>query len=110
MSILEKLYNNHKKELGLTLIFQDLTDEQQKFARTQNKHIIALASAGAGKTQTLIFFIHDKISFGVKPDEIISFSFTRKAANELKERVNKFFEKQNYDFKYISTIHSFCWN
>ena len=90
--------------------FNDLTDEQQKFAKTQNKHIIALASAGAGKTQTLIFFIHDKILSGVKPDEIISFSFTRKAANELKERVNKFFEKKNYDFKYISTIHSFCWN
>jgi DNA helicase-2/ATP-dependent DNA helicase PcrA len=92
------------------LKFNDLTDEQQKFARTQNKHIIALASAGAGKTQTLIFFIYDKISFGVKPNEIISFSFTRKAANELKERVNKFFEKDNFDFKYISTIHSFCWN
>lgn len=90
--------------------FTDLTDEQQKFALTKEKHIIALASAGAGKTQTLIFFIHDKIQNGVKPNEIISFSFTRKAANELKERVNKFFEKQNYDFKYISTIHSFCWN
>lgn len=90
--------------------FTDLTDEQQKFALTRDKHVIALASAGAGKTQSLIFFISDKIQSGVKADEIISFSFTRKAANELKERVNKFFEKGNYDFKYISTIHSFCWN
>jgi len=92
------------------LKFTDLTDEQQKFALTKDKHIIALASAGAGKTHTIIFFINDKIKNGVKPHEIISFSFTRKAANELKDRVNKFFAKENYDFKYISTIHSFCWN
>lgn len=93
--------------------FDNLTDEQQKFATTKDKHIIALASAGAGKTASLVFFINDKIQHGVKPDEIISFSFTRKAANELKERVNKFFEKdkkKKYDFPYISTIHSFCWN
>lgn len=90
--------------------FNDLTDEQQKFAVTKGKHIIALASAGAGKTQTLIFFIQDKIKHDVLPHEIISFSFTRKAANELKERVNKFFEGMDFDFKYISTIHSFCWN
>ena len=70
-----------------------MTDEQIKFATTKNKHIIALASAGAGKTFSLVHFINDKIQDGVKPDEIISFSFTRKADNELKERVNKFFEK-----------------
>lgn len=92
------------------MVLTDLTDEQQKFATVRDKHVLALASAGAGKTGSLIFFIHDKISCGVKPDEIISFSFTRKAANELKDRVKKFFEKQNYDFKYMSTIHSFCWN
>ena len=90
-----------------------MTDEQIKFATTKNKHIIALASAGAGKTFSLVHFINDKIQDGVKPDEIISFSFTRKSANELKERVNKFFEKdkkKKYEFPYISTIHSFCWN
>lgn len=87
-----------------------MTDEQQQFATTRNQHIITLASAGAGKTHSVIHFINDKIQDGVKPDEIISFSFTRKAANELKERVNKFFEKKKFDFKYVSTIHSFCWN
>ncbi len=87
-----------------------MTDEQHIFATTRDQHIITLASAGAGKTHSVIHFINDKIQAGVKPNEIISFSFTRKAANELKERVNKFFEKKKYDFKYISTIHSFCWN
>lgn len=88
----------------------DLTPEQLKFSEIKDNHVLVLASAGAGKTAALIFFINDKIQHGVKPNEIISFSFTRKAANELKERVNKFFENQKMDFKYISTIHSFCWN
>lgn len=90
--------------------FTDLTDEQQKFATTRDKHVMALAAAGAGKTGSIVFFINDKIQTGVNPNEIISFSFTRKAANELKERVNNFFNNKKFDFKYISTIHSFCWN
>lgn len=88
----------------------DLTDEQFKFAKTRDKHMIVLAAAGAGKTGSCVSFIADKMDYGVKADEIVAFSFTKKAANELKDRITKEFEKQNYDFKYVSTIHSFCWN
>lgn len=90
--------------------FTDLTDEQQKFATRRDQHVLALASAGAGKTLGIIMFTNDKINYGVKPEELISFSFTKKAANEIKDRVNKFFKGKKYDFKYISTVHSFCWN
>lgn len=88
----------------------NLTDEQLRFVSTRDKDTLVLAAAGSGKTHAVTHFIDDKIKYGAKPDEIIAFSFTRKAANELKERVNGFFAKKNYDFKYISTIHSFCWN
>lgn len=88
----------------------NLTDEQRRFAETTDTHVLVLAAAGSGKTSSCVCFIEDKIKRGVKPEEIIAFSFTRKAANELKERVNAFFLKKNYDFKYISTVHSFCWN
>jgi len=87
-----------------------MTNEQEEFSKTRDTHILALASAGAGKTHTLIHFIHDKIKSGLRPNQIISFSFTRKAANELKDRVNSHFKGMDFDFKYISTIHSFCWN
>jgi DNA helicase-2/ATP-dependent DNA helicase PcrA len=88
----------------------NLTDEQQEFVNDRSGHILALASAGAGKTHSLVYFIEDKIKYGIKPNQIISFSFTKKAANELKERVQKQFKKQKLQFDYISTIHSFCWN
>lgn len=87
-----------------------LSDEQIEFVLTREEHVLALASAGAGKTFSLIHFINDKIQEGAKPNEIISFSFTRKAANELKDRVNEFFKNEKYSFDYMSTIHSFCWN
>jgi len=86
-----------------------MTNEQTHFATTKNKHILALASAGAGKTYSIIMFINDKIEVEVKPSEIISFSFTRKAANELKDRIAKHFKSKELDFPFISTIHSFCW-
>jgi len=88
----------------------NLTVEQQKFAKTRDEHILCLASAGAGKTGSLVFFIEDKIKAGLIPKNIISFSFTRKAANELKDRVKSHFNGLDFDFKYISTVHSFCWN
>lgn len=87
-----------------------MTEEQLNFTKIKDRHVLALASAGAGKTHSLIHFINDKITIGIKADEIISFSFTRKAANELKDRIGSFFKKKDLGFKYISTIHSFCWN
>ncbi len=88
----------------------NLTEEQLEFATTKKEHLLVLAAAGAGKTGSVVHFISDKIDNDSKPNNIISFSFTKKAANELKERVNHHFKKQNYDFNYIATIHSFCWN
>ena len=88
----------------------NLTEEQHKFATTKQKHLLVLAAAGAGKTGSVVHFIADKIASGSKPKNIISFSFTKKAANELKERVKNHFKKEQYDFQYIATIHSFCWN
>ena len=88
-----------------------LTEEQERFAKSSNNHMVALASAGSGKTHTIIHFIANKIIFDlIRPEQIISFSFTKKAANELKDRVNKFFKKEKYEFPFISTIHSFAWN
>lgn len=87
-----------------------LTEEQYKFATTKNKHLLVLAAAGAGKTGSIVHFIGDKITNGSEPKNIISFSFTKKAANELKDRVKNHFKKEQLDFPYIATIHSFCWN
>lgn len=86
-----------------------LTSQQSSLATAKKQHIISSSTAGSGKTHTLVHAISDKIKHKeATPNEIIQFSFTRKAAGELKERVSAHF-KGRLEFKYISTIHSFCW-
>ncbi|ASN51431.1 exodeoxyribonuclease V subunit beta [Sinomonas sp. R1AF57] len=45
------------------------------------------ASAGTGKTYTLTEKIVDHIRAGVRPDQIMATTFTKKAAGELRERI-----------------------
>lgn len=75
-----------------------------------------VASAGGGKTHVLVEkFIHLVVNEGVSPDEILSITFTKKAAAEMKFRIvnrlrdlEKLEEAQVAETGPISTIHSFC--
>lgn len=67
---------------------------------------LVLAGPGSGKTATLTGRIHSLISSGVEPDFILAITFTKKAANEIKERVSSFTE----ELPTISTIHALCYD
>ena len=78
-------------------------------------HIQIIASAGSGKTETVSQRIASLISEGVSPSEIVAFTFTEKAAEELKsrirDRVEAFAGKAASDKlgnMYVGTIHGFC--
>ena len=67
-----------------------LSEEQKKPAYTESKKALVIAPAGSGKTRVLISRIEHLIkNKNVSPYEILSFSFTRKSANEIKERLKK---------------------
>jgi len=67
-----------------------LSEEQKIPAYTDSKKTLVIAPAGAGKTRVLISRIEHLIkNKNVSPYEILSFSFTRKSANEIKERLKK---------------------
>ena len=66
-----------------------LDDEQREVVLSDEDHTLVIAGAGAGKTTTVaakVRFLVEKQ--GVKPEEILVISFTNKAVNELKERIN----------------------
>ena len=75
-----------------------------------------IASAGSGKTE----FVSERIAYQIdqeiaKPGEIVAFTFTEKAAEELKFRVRyKIKEVMGHQpdigDMYIGTIHSFAYN
>lgn len=70
--------------------------------------VLILAGAGSGKTRVLTsrmaYLIEDK---GVQPANILAITFTNKAANEMRERVEQEIGSDTKDM-WISTFHSCC--
>ena len=69
-----------------------LNKEQYQAATAPFGHNLIIASAGTGKTSTIVGRIAYLLQNGIKPDEILLLTFTNKAANEMKERIVKVFE------------------
>ena len=69
-----------------------LNKEQLDAARAPLGHNLIIASAGTGKTSTIVGRIAYLLQNGIKPEEILLLTFTNKAANEMKERISRFFE------------------
>ncbi len=84
-----------------------MLNEKQQLAVTSNqKYIRVIAGAGSGKTKVLTSkIIHLIEDLNVSVYRILAITFTNKAANEMKERVEK---ELGIRPPYISTFHSFC--
>ena len=61
---------------------------------------------GTGKTTKLLEIVKHYIDIDTPLDKIGYFAFTRKAANEAKERMNK----PKKDLKYFQTLHSLAFH
>ena len=75
-----------------------------------SKPLSVEAGPGAGKTRVIIervkFLLKEK---NVAPESLLVITFTRKAADELKDRLSKEdIPKSDVDLMQISTIHGFC--
>lgn len=65
-----------------------LDEDQRKVVLTDEDYSLVIAGAGAGKTTTVaakVKYLVDKQ--GIKPSQILVVSFTNKAVNELKEKI-----------------------
>ena len=88
--------------------FSYLNKEQKEAVITNNQDVLVLAGAGTGKTRVLTARVEYLLEQGVKPEEIVCFTFTNKAAREMKWRINKAVPKNISEALSISTFHSFC--
>lgn len=88
-------------------ILEGLTPQQRKIATSIEGKYMVLAGSGSGKTFVLLKRIEYLISLGVKPYEIVAFTFTNKVAKEMKERMAESIGETALDVN-ISTIHSLC--
>lgn len=71
-----------------------LNEHQYTAATAPYGHNLIIASAGTGKTSTIVGRIAYLISQNVKPEEILLLTFTNKAAAEMVERVATFFGRE----------------
>lgn len=72
-----------------------------------------IACAGSGKTEVITRRVIQLVKSGVLPDNILAFTFTEKAAEEMKYRIRKYLREEfqhklSIGSMFIGTIHSFC--
>lgn len=83
-----------------------LDSQQRKAVMTETDRALVLAGAGSGKTRVLIERIaHLVEKKKVSPYEICAFTFTRKAAGEMKERLEDRIPNQAYKVT-MGTMHA----
>ena len=89
-------------------ILKGLNDKQYEAVKNAEGPILIIAGAGSGKTKVLThkiaYLIQEK---EVLPWNILAITFTNKAANEMKERIEKLVGDKAKDI-WMGTFHSIC--
>ena len=88
-------------------IIQGLNNRQKEAVLATEGPCLVIAGAGSGKTKVLTHKIAYLIANGVKPWNILAITFTNKAANEMKERIEKLIGDDAKDV-WMGTFHSIC--
>src|SRR5512135_3368844 len=84
---------------------KDLNAVQQEAVKALNGPVMIIAGAGSGKTRVLTYRVAYLVSCGVPPYQILSLTFTNKAANEMKERIVRLVGEKASDV-WMGTFHS----
>ena len=75
---------------------------QQQAVYTNERFVFLLAGAGTGKTRVIIERMKYLLQQGIPESRLLAITFTNKAANEMKERLQ-------HDNVAIHTFHQFCY-
>lgn len=96
------------------------TDRQLQAITARNPDILVSAAAGSGKTAVLIERVRSLLKEGMQLDRMLVMTFTKAAAEEMKERLTALLAEEAVDSEHIrrqflklggadiSTLHSFC--
>lgn len=83
-----------------------LNAEQFAAATAPLGYNLVIASAGTGKTSTIVARIAHLLQNGVKPDKILLLTFTNKASKEMIERLQRHFDKKITSEIMAGTFHA----
>jgi DNA helicase-2/ATP-dependent DNA helicase PcrA len=82
-----------------------LNPEQVKAVEQVEGACMIVAGAGSGKTRVLTYKVAYLIDSGINPFEILTLTFTNKAANEMKQRIHSLVGNQASNI-WMGTFHS----
>ena len=93
---------------------KNLTPAQETAIAEINSNLQIIACAGSGKTEVIARRIANILESkeNILPESIVAFTFTEKAAENMKVRIAKALGKQQAEITekmYIGTIHGFCY-
>lgn len=87
---------------------RDINEKQLEAVRATEGTVRIIAGAGSGKTRVLAYryaYLIDEL--GIDPGNILCLTFTNKAAQEMRHRINRLIGGEHAS-DLICTIHSFC--
>jgi len=92
-----------------------LSPAQQRVVDHRGTDLQVIACAGSGKTESISRRVAALIAEGAEPASIVAFTFTERAAGELKERITRrVAEQMGLAFRdrlgqmFVGTIHAYC--
>ncbi len=89
-------------------IFQDLNEQQVAAVKCSIGNKLILAGAGSGKTRVLTCRVAELINkYEVRPSNILALTFTNKASNEMKQRLEKLLRISSQGL-WFGTFHGIC--
>lgn len=90
-------------------ILHDLNEKQVEAVIHKNGPMLVIAGPGTGKTKVITHRIAYLIrQHGIKPESILAITFTNKAAQEMRDRVNNEIGEPHGSNIKVSTFHAFC--
>ena len=99
-------YDQRTKIMSFSL--NSLNEEQLKPVMQTEGAVLVTAGAGSGKTRLLTHRIaHIIEDLGVPPYNVLAITFTNKAANEMRERLNGMMDEDAADI-WVFTFHALC--
>lgn len=98
------------------LLLEGLKPQQAQAVQSEKRRVLVVAGAGSGKTEVMARRIAWWVALQAVPKEkIVAFTFTERAAEEMKFRIRYWLEKIASSGEevalggmYIGTIHGFC--